>query len=96
MSLRFPAMDYPNRTRLKIIGHARVEDAAEHPELFAQLAEPEIARAVERFFFIDVLSFDWNCQQYITPRYTLAEVEELISPLKRRIAELEAAITGGG
>ena len=89
-------MDYPNRTRLKIIGHARVEDAAEHPELFAQLAEPEIARAVERFFFIDVLSFDWNCQQYITPRYTLAEVKELISPLKRRIAELEAGITGGG
>jgi predicted pyridoxine 5'-phosphate oxidase superfamily flavin-nucleotide-binding protein len=88
-------MDYPNRTRLKIIGHARVEDAAEHPELFAQLVDAEIARAVERFFFIDVLSFDWNCQQYITPRYTLAEVEELISPLKRRIVELEAAITAG-
>ncbi len=89
-------MDYPNRTRLKIIGHARVEDAAEHPELFAQLVDAEIARVVERFFFIDVLSFDWNCQQYITPRYTLAEVEELISPLKRRIAELEAAIEAGG
>lgn len=38
-------MDYPKRTRLKIIGHARVEDAAEHPELFAQLAEPGIVRA---------------------------------------------------
>ena len=25
-------MDYPNRTRLKIIGHARIEDAKEHPE----------------------------------------------------------------
>jgi predicted pyridoxine 5'-phosphate oxidase superfamily flavin-nucleotide-binding protein len=86
-------MDYPTRTRLKIIGHARVEDAAEHRELFAQLAEPEIARVVERFFFIDVLSFDWNCEQYITPRYTLEQVDALISPFKRRIAELEATIT---
>jgi Pyridoxamine 5'-phosphate oxidase len=28
-------MDYPNRTRLKIIGHGRVVDARERPELFA-------------------------------------------------------------
>src|SRR5262245_6103024 len=26
-------MDYPQRTRLKILGHARVEDARQHPEL---------------------------------------------------------------
>ncbi|MGI8956448.1 MAG: pyridoxamine 5'-phosphate oxidase family protein [Chthoniobacterales bacterium] len=61
-------MDYPNRTRLKIIGHARTEDAKEHPELFATLDDPEAVRVVERFVFIDVVSFDWNCQQYITPR----------------------------
>lgn len=82
-------MDYPNRTRLKIIGHARVEDAKEHPELFAQLVDSEIARVVERFVFIDVVSFDWNCQQYITPRYTMEEIEALIAPLKERITELE-------
>jgi uncharacterized protein len=73
-------MDYPNRTRLKIIGHARVEDAKGHPELFATLADPEVMRVVERFVFIDVVSFDWNCQQYITPRYTLEEIGTLISP----------------
>ena len=83
-------MDYPQRTRLKIMGHARVEDARQHPELVAQLAEPDIQRSVERLFFIDVVSYDWNCPQHITPRYTLAEIEELIAPLKRRIAELEA------
>src|SRR5947207_10033705 len=32
-------MDYPQRTRLKILGHARVEDAREHPELVRQFAE---------------------------------------------------------
>src|SRR6516165_6115989 len=68
-------MDYPRRERLKIIGHARVEDARQHPELIAQFAEPEIHPTVERLFFIDVVSFDWNCAKYITPRYTAAEVD---------------------
>lgn len=71
-------MDYPNRTRLKIIGHARVEDAKENPELTATLADPAVARLVERSIIVDVVSFDWNCQQYITPRYTLEEMEELM------------------
>lgn len=83
-------MDYPNQTRLKIIGHARIEDAKEHPELFAQLTDPKIARVVERFVFIEIVSFDWNCPKYITPRYTAEEIEALVAPLKKRIAELEA------
>jgi len=85
-------MDYPQRTRLKILGHARVEDARQHPELVQQLAEPEAHRIVERLFFIKVVAFDWNCPKYITPRYTAAEVEEIVAPLKQRIAELEARV----
>ena len=85
-------MDYPRRERLKILGHARVEDARQHPELVAQLAEPEARVIVERLFFIDVLSFDWNCPKYITPRFTAAEVAEAVAPLKQRIAELEAQL----
>jgi predicted pyridoxine 5'-phosphate oxidase superfamily flavin-nucleotide-binding protein len=83
-------MDYPQRTRLKILGHARIEDARQHPELVTQLAETDVQRIVERLFFIDVVSFDWNCPKYITPRYTAAEVEEVVAPLRHRIAELEA------
>lgn len=85
-------MDYPQRTRLKILGRARLEDAREHPELVAQLAEPDAHRIVERLFFIEVVAFDWNCPQYITPRYTVGEIQELIAPLQRRIAELEAEL----
>jgi hypothetical protein len=40
-----------------------------------------------------VVSFDWNCPQYITPRFTEAEVEQVVAPLKARIAELEAQAT---
>jgi uncharacterized protein len=85
-------MDYPQRTRLKLLGHARVEDARKHPELVAQLADPALQRIVERFFFIDVISFDWNCSKYITPRWTAAEVEAAVAPLRQCIAELEARI----
>jgi predicted pyridoxine 5'-phosphate oxidase superfamily flavin-nucleotide-binding protein len=85
-------MDYPQRTRLKILGHARVEDARQHPELVAQLAEAEVHRLVERLFLIEVVSFDWNCPKYITPRYTAAEIQELVAPLRQRIAELEAKL----
>jgi predicted pyridoxine 5'-phosphate oxidase superfamily flavin-nucleotide-binding protein len=85
-------MDYKNRERLKILGHARIEDAPVHPELVEQLADPKMRSAVERLVFIDVISFDWNCPKYITPRYSAEEVEEVVNPLKRRIAELEAKL----
>jgi predicted pyridoxine 5'-phosphate oxidase superfamily flavin-nucleotide-binding protein len=85
-------MDYPHRERLKILGHARVEDARQHPELVVQLAEAEVHRIVERLVFIEVISFDWNCPKYIMPRYTVAEVEEALAPLRQSIAELEAQL----
>jgi predicted pyridoxine 5'-phosphate oxidase superfamily flavin-nucleotide-binding protein len=85
-------MDYPQRARLKILGHARVEDAREHPDLVAKFATPDVQHIVERIFLIDVVSFDWNCTKYITPRYTAAEVEAAVAPLRRRLAELEAEL----
>jgi uncharacterized protein len=85
-------MDYPQRTRLKILGHARIEDAREHSELVAKFASPDVQRIVERVYLIDVVSFDWNCPKYITPRYTAAEVENAVAPLRQRIAELEAQL----
>jgi len=94
-------MDYPHRTRLKLLGHARVLDAREHPELVDQLAPESLRSKVQRLFLIQVISYDWNCPQYITPRFTAAEVEKHTAPLKARIAELEAQLAardgnGGG
>jgi hypothetical protein len=84
-------MDYPQKERLKILGHGRVLDAREHPELADQLCpESEFRSRVERLFLIDTVSFDWNCPQFITPRYTAAEIETMVGPMKARIAELEA------
>lgn len=86
-------MDYPNRERLKILGHARVLDARANADLAGQLSPtPELRKKIERLFLIEVVSFDWNCPQYITPRFTQAEVEGLVAPLKARIAELEGLL----
>jgi predicted pyridoxine 5'-phosphate oxidase superfamily flavin-nucleotide-binding protein len=87
-------MDYPQRTRLKLLGHARVLSARENPELADQLAPEGLRGKVERLFLIQVISYDWNCPQYITPRFTAAEVEKYAAPLKARIAELEAQLAG--
>ena len=86
-------MDYPQRTRLKILGHSRVVDARENPALADQLSPtPELRGKIERLFLIKVVGFDWNCPQYITPRFTAEEVAEASQPLRDRIAELEAQL----
>lgn len=86
-------MDYARRERLKIIGHAEVISAQADPALAAEFApEGVAARQVERVFRIRVTGFDWNCPKYITPRFTVDEIERAAAPLHRRIAELEAAL----
>jgi predicted pyridoxine 5'-phosphate oxidase superfamily flavin-nucleotide-binding protein len=86
-------MDYPNQTRLKILGHAEIhENDTESIPLIKQLRTNEPNIVIERAILIHVEGFDWNCPQHITPRYTAAEIEPAIVPLRKRIAELEAQL----
>lgn len=83
-------MDYPGRQRLKIDGRAQVVPAVNEPDLVARLAPVGIPpRVIERVVRIHVTAFDWNCPKYITPRFTTAEVAEVVAPLRARISELE-------
>ncbi len=61
-------MDYTNRERLKILGHAEVLDPESHPDLAAQLTVPDYPGVVERLFVIRIAGSDWNCPQHIRPR----------------------------
>ena len=87
-------LDHANRRRLKILGHARVEDVHTRPDLAEPFADPREDARIERLVFVDVVSFDWNCPQHITPRYTAAEVATIVEPLRREIAELRARLSG--
>jgi len=55
-------------------------------------AAPFSIEFFDRLFLIEVVSSDWNCSRYITPRFTEAEVEAHMAPLKARIAEVEGRL----
>ncbi|MEH1947646.1 MAG: pyridoxamine 5'-phosphate oxidase family protein [Nostoc sp.] len=80
-------MDYANRRRLKIWGHATVID--DDPKLFDRLIDPTYSAVVERAICIQVEAWDWNCPQYIPVRYSQSEVDNIVDGLKARIRELE-------
>jgi predicted pyridoxine 5'-phosphate oxidase superfamily flavin-nucleotide-binding protein len=86
-------MDYPARRRLKIDGEAEVVDLESDPQL-VDLLRPQgpAGGEPERLFRIRVDAFDWNCPQFITPRFTETELENRQLPLRQRIAELEAEL----
>ena len=83
-------VDYPSRARLKILAHVEVRDIAGDTELAGRLALPGYKGKPERMFLLHLETFDWNCPQHITPRFTLAEIDTAVSSLRTRIAELEA------
>jgi predicted pyridoxine 5'-phosphate oxidase superfamily flavin-nucleotide-binding protein len=83
-------VDYPNRTRLKVLAHVEVRDLANDPELAEKLSLPGYKARPERAFLLHLETFDWNCPQHITPRFTVAEIEKAVLGLQQRIATLEA------
>ncbi len=83
-------MDYPNRRRLKIFAHMEARELGAAPDLAARLELPGYKGKPERAFLLHLETFDWNCPQHITPRFTVAEIEAAVSPLRGRIATLEA------
>jgi uncharacterized protein len=79
-------MDYPNRTRLKVLARVRLVTRASDPETFSRVAGDSPA---EHVFLLRVEGLDWNCPQHITPRFTEEEVREMARPLVERIESLE-------
>ena len=86
-------MDYPNRTRLKMLGRVRTVGLDE-PELLARLEDDDYPAQVERGFIIEVEGFDWNCPQHITPRFTEVEIGEQLTSLQDENRRLKALLAG--
>jgi len=84
-------MDYPNQSRLKILGRAKIHEGdADAQRLIETLRMPEERAPVERALLIQVEAFDWNCPQHITSRYSEQELTKILAPMRRRLEELEA------
>ncbi|WP_104656199.1 pyridoxamine 5'-phosphate oxidase family protein [Ralstonia insidiosa] len=82
-------MDYAHRARLKMYVHVETLALAADPVLAARVAAPGYRAMPERIFRLHLASFDWNCPQHITPRFTEQEVSDAVRPLRDQLARLE-------
>ena len=83
-------VDYPHQARLKILGHAKITERAEAKELLEVVRDESENAFVERVYVIHVDAVDWNCQQHITPRFTVDEIRMILAPFEERLKTLEA------
>jgi predicted pyridoxine 5'-phosphate oxidase superfamily flavin-nucleotide-binding protein len=83
-------MDYAHQRRLKLFGRMRVVDAREDPALAERLAVPDYAGRIERATLITIEAFDLNCPQHITARFTQAELEDALRPVRDEMMALKA------
>jgi len=85
-------VDYPSRTRLKILAKAEVVELKDNPTLYNQLDLSEYKFKPERMMVFHIEAYDWNCPQHITPRYTIEDIQEAFEAQRDYIAKLEAEV----
>jgi predicted pyridoxine 5'-phosphate oxidase superfamily flavin-nucleotide-binding protein len=82
-------MDYAGRRRLKIYARIEVKELKDDPALTEAVATPGYRAKPERAMLLRLEAFDWNCPQFITPRFTESEIEKALAPIRQRIEALE-------
>lgn len=85
-------VDYPARTRLKILAKAHIVELTDDPALYDLLDLADYEFRPERMMVLHVEAYDWNCPQHITPRYTLEDIKEIFDSQVEYITEIEAEI----
>ena len=83
-------MDYARRARLKIYAHVETIALGAEPDLTRLVTVPGYKAKLERIFKLRLNTFDWNCSQHITRRFTEREAYEGVRPLRDRLTQLEA------
>jgi predicted pyridoxine 5'-phosphate oxidase superfamily flavin-nucleotide-binding protein len=83
-------MDYRHRARLKIYAHVEILALDDDRDLTALVTVPDYMAKLERIFRLRLKTFDWNCQQHITPRFTEHEIAEAVRSLRDRLVQLES------
>lgn len=95
-------VDYPGRTRLKILAKAEIVELKNDDSLFEFLDLGEYKFRPERMMVLHIETYDWNCPQHITPRYTVEDIEAAFAPqrnqiiaLQNEVKELKAKLSAG-
>jgi predicted pyridoxine 5'-phosphate oxidase superfamily flavin-nucleotide-binding protein len=64
----------------------RIVTADEDAELLNSLADNTYDAAVERAVVVGVEAYDWNCQQHITPRFTVEELQPALASTTNKLS----------
>jgi predicted pyridoxine 5'-phosphate oxidase superfamily flavin-nucleotide-binding protein len=83
-------MDYAQRRRIKLWGHARM---ISDPALVAALLPAGYAAQGEQALLFDITAWDMNCPQHIPQKIDASDVAVALTGRDARIAELEAELT---
>lgn len=83
-------MDYRNKRRVKIWGHAEfVED---NEDLLNSVVDPDYDGRPERAIVFTIKAWDSNCPQHIPQMWSEAEIAPVVNTMNARIEELEAEL----
>lgn len=72
-------MDYPTQSRLKIWVETQIIEIKDNPTLFETLRDEKYGAKIERLMLFHIKAYDWNCNQHITKRFTVEEIEILMA-----------------
>jgi uncharacterized protein len=82
-------IDYPRQARLKILGRAEIFEGEKAADWIERVRMPGYKAVIERVFIIHIEAYDWNCPQYITPRYTAEEIQNAVHAVEERLHTVE-------
>lgn len=85
-------VDYPRRARLKIYAEASIVELSDRSDLFNLLDPSAYPHHPERMMVLAVKSYDWNCPQHITPRYTAEDIATAMVERDEYARSLEAEL----
>lgn len=69
-------IDQVSKNRLKIFATAEILPLVGNETLGKKLELKDYKYKAERIYLLHVKAYDWNCQQHITPRFTIEEIQE--------------------
>jgi len=82
-------VSYPLRARMKIYAEAEIVEIDEDHNLYNFLRPQDYKFKPERMILFHIKAYDWNCPQHITPKFSVAEMQEIFEPQKQYINKLE-------
>lgn len=85
-------LDLARRQRIKLWGRARVIE--NDPTLVEKLFDAGYKAKPERAILFTIEAWDVNCSQHIVTRFSEADIEEALTTVQAKIAELQAENAG--